>query len=65
MQLLLRSRMPGVSPKRLASGVLGDIAQWKSNRLQSDRSMVQIRVSPYRFCLKLLFAKQNEGSTGI
>ena len=27
-------------------GAEGDIAQWKSNRLQSDRPMVQIRVSP-------------------
>ena len=28
----------------------GDIAEWWSDRLQSDRSMVQIGVSPNPFC---------------
>ena len=35
--------------RRSTCSSLGDIAQWQSNRLQSDRSMVQIRVSPIHF----------------
>ncbi len=39
--LATRVRFPG--------GAAGDIAQWQSNRLQSDRPLVQIRVSPNPF----------------